>query len=133
MAVGAALMRVRMQDKIDALSEEIASAQLPLPEAEQTAPEPYLTDVLFNFRWRWKIAAKSGDVYAMKLYCPECDYELQADAFDYPYGGGVVCECDHCHYKQYIGSDDPALFMNKAKLEAERRLRTDTWTKLQRP
>ncbi|ACC75816.1 hypothetical protein PPMP20_17260 [Paraburkholderia phymatum] len=126
-AIGAWMMRLRMQKRIDAAYEAVEYPQQPSSEAKPASPATYLTDVLFGFRWRWKIAAKSGDVYGMKLYCPECDYELQPAAFDYPYGGGAVCECDNCHYKQGIGSDDPALFMNKAKLEAERRWRTGEW------
>ena len=130
-AAGAAWMRLFMWDKADTQSQ--AGSSLPV-----TAPNPlgpsahdrYTGDVLFGFRWRWKIAAKTGEVYGIKMYCPECDYEIQSTAFDYPYDGGVDCMCENCGYSKNIGSIEPALFMNKVKLEAERKFRTGEWERV---
>lgn len=122
-AGGALLMWYRMNNKVDVLLAHLEKLQR-ASEAVRPTSGPYLTDVIFGFRWRWKIAEKSGEAYGLRMYCPKCDYELEADAFQYRYGDTMYCECDSCIYSADIPTEDPAIFQNRVKLEVERRIRT---------
>lgn len=127
-AFGALGMRYYMNIE---LREAITAQQRAASKVAQS--QSYLEDVMFGFRWRWKIATNSGTVRDLKAFCKMCYYEIQEGAFDYDYRGtSLICKCENCLHTVSVTSD-PVQLANKAKLEAERRLRTGEWAQPRQP
>jgi hypothetical protein len=51
------------------------------PAQEPTPQQAYQSDVLFKFKWRWRLS-NTGEVWEAKMYCPKCDHELLESNFE---------------------------------------------------
>jgi hypothetical protein len=116
------------------LTEESSEAQPAQPQ-KRNATQPhqaYVTDVFFEFRWRWKTAA-SGQVWDMSMYCPKCDQQLLSSDFERYRYDAHLCRCSHCNYVKDVSGSSPLDMHDKIKLAAERKIRTGEWEKAVKP
>lgn len=109
------------------LTEE-AEAQSGQPSKRtSTLPyQTYFTDVLFNWRWRWKTTT-AGEIWNIGMFCPKCDQQVLSPDFGSRRYGEYYCVCSHCAYSAETSGDSPVAMHHKVKLAAERKIRTGEW------
>ncbi|MFM0261878.1 hypothetical protein [Paraburkholderia sediminicola] len=115
------------------LAEE--SEAQPAQPSKRTSAQPhqaYVTDLLFNWRWRWKTSA-AGEIWDIGMYCPKCDQQLVPSDFGSRRYDEHYCVCSHCAYRAETDGDSPAAMYHKVKLAAERKIRTGEWEKAGKP
>lgn len=112
-----------------ALSSVALGALGTLRLLNKTALSPqsdYLTDVIMGLRWRWTVLP-NGRVGNPRMFCHECDYELQT--FDSQRPMRMFCKCGNCGRAAEIPAASATEVFRKVTLEAERRIRTGDWKK----
>jgi hypothetical protein len=87
----------------------------------------YLTDSLFDLRWRWRFIGNSG--YPDHLYacCIKCDYQV-VPGWQGSYGDPqIYYRCDMCDKEVGPFGDDLQHVESKVRRYIQQRVRTGSW------
>ena len=90
----------------------------------------YTSDEFYGLRWRWTVSSNGG-FFAMKMFCPKCDFEVTAEEFEANFAGeqGHMCQCDHCKYITILEGVSISNLMDRAAKSAEMKIRNGEWKK----
>ncbi|WP_227244008.1 hypothetical protein [Paraburkholderia caribensis] len=116
----------------------VSTEQPEEPSAKRTPPKPetsshrtYTTDVLFEWRWRWK-STTTGEVYSISMYCPKCDQQMVASDIRRQGYDRYTGICNHCSYYAAVDGESPLNMHDKVKRAAERKIRTGEWRQVRK-